>query len=268
MRIVAIYGESGTGKSTSALSFAHENAIEAIIDDGLLIKEGKKIAGTSAKFEKNVIKAVKRAIFHDDEHCLQVKNAIIDNKIQSLLVIGTSKKMIQKIVERLQLQEVNQFININEIRTNEEILLARYVRDMQGKHTMPLPKNEVEQNFFMRMIQKGRDIFSSKKEKIGETTIVSPDFHPQSIFIHQRVYDEVLLHTVSNFHLTRQIYRCQFNFTDHLPDIVVELALAAPVTYNIWNEVVSLQKDIQDAYYDMMQIKITSIHIHVKEIQR
>ena len=52
MEITAIYGESGTGKSTSALSYAHEHQIEAIIDDGLLIMGGKKIAGISAKFEK------------------------------------------------------------------------------------------------------------------------------------------------------------------------------------------------------------------------
>ena len=267
MRVVAIYGESGTGKSTSALSYAHEHSIEAIIDDGILIKEGKKIAGISAKFEKNVLKAVKRAIFHDDQHCREVKNAIKEHQINSLLIIGTSQKMINKIADRLELQPVQQYVYINEIRSPEEILLAKYVRELHGKHTMPLPKNEVEQNFFKRMIQKGWDIFSSKKEKIGETTIVTPDFHPQSVFIHQRVYDEILYHIVDNFPCTRQIYRTQFIFTDYFPDVYVELAVAAPVTYNLWAELTKLQKEIQDAFYTTVQIKLTTIHIHVKEIQ-
>ena len=207
MRVVAIYGESGTGKSTSALSYAHEHLIEAIIDDGILIKDGRKIAGTSAKFEKNALKAVKRAIFLDEQHCLEVKNAIKAHHIQSLLIIGTSKKMVDKIAHRLELQTIQLYVSIDEIRTQEEILLAKYVRELHGKHTMPLPKNEVEQNFFKRMIQKGWDIFSSKKEKIGETTIVSPDFHPQSVFITQRVYDDILNHIVDTFPLTTQIYR-------------------------------------------------------------
>lgn len=52
MIVHALSGASGTGKSTSAIQFAYENQIEAIIDDGLLIINGEKIAGTSAKFEK------------------------------------------------------------------------------------------------------------------------------------------------------------------------------------------------------------------------
>lgn len=267
MRVVAIYGESGTGKSTSALSYAHEHAIEAIIDDGILIKDGKKIAGISAKFEKNALKAVKRAIFYDDQHCGEVKDAIKADHIESLLIIGTSQKMINKIADRLELQPIHQYVSIEEIRSQEEILLAKYVREMHGKHTMPLPKNEVEQNFFKRMIQKGWDIFSSKKEKIGETTIVSPDFHQQSIFVNQRVYDEILYHIVDNFPRKRQIYRTQFIFTDYFPKVYVELSICAPVSYNLWSELTKLQKEIQDAFYTMFRIKLTTIHIHVKDIQ-
>ena len=68
MEIFSLSGPSGTGKSTSALTFAHQKKIPAIIDDGLLILNGQKIAGTSAKFEKNSITAVKRATFFDELH--------------------------------------------------------------------------------------------------------------------------------------------------------------------------------------------------------
>jgi ABC-type glutathione transport system ATPase component len=60
MEVFSLSGPSGTGKSTSALTFAHQQKISAIIDDGLLIFNGQRIAGTSAKFEKNIITAVKR----------------------------------------------------------------------------------------------------------------------------------------------------------------------------------------------------------------
>ncbi|NLY80210.1 MAG: hypothetical protein GX072_10075, partial [Lysinibacillus sp.] len=83
MKVYSLSGPSGTGKSTSAIQFAHDHQIEAIIDDGLLIKEGQKIAGTSAKFEKNTITAVRRAIFQDESHKKEVKEALKKHNIQS-----------------------------------------------------------------------------------------------------------------------------------------------------------------------------------------
>lgn len=52
MKVCSLSGPSGTGKSTSALVFAHKIGVQAIIDDGLLIVNGVKVAGISAKFEK------------------------------------------------------------------------------------------------------------------------------------------------------------------------------------------------------------------------
>ena len=49
MKVVAFVGPSGTGKSHRAIGIAHKNNCDAIIDDGLLIKGTKILAGTSAK---------------------------------------------------------------------------------------------------------------------------------------------------------------------------------------------------------------------------
>lgn len=98
MRVYSLSGPSGSGKSTSALQFAHDHRIEAIIDDGLLIKNGQKIAGISAKFEKNTIKAIRRAIFQDELHRKEVMDAIKKHHIQSILIIGTSDKMTKKLL--------------------------------------------------------------------------------------------------------------------------------------------------------------------------
>lgn len=59
MEVVAFVGPSGTGKSHRAIGVAHNNNCDAIIDDGLLIKGTKILAGTSAKNETNRIQAVK-----------------------------------------------------------------------------------------------------------------------------------------------------------------------------------------------------------------
>ncbi|MBC7331818.1 MAG: hypothetical protein H5T91_05265, partial [Synergistetes bacterium] len=49
MEIYAFVGPSGTGKSQRALPLAISYGIRYIIDDGLLIKDGRIIAGFSAK---------------------------------------------------------------------------------------------------------------------------------------------------------------------------------------------------------------------------
>ena len=65
MEVIALVGPSGTGKSHRALVVAHNEKADAIIDDGILIKDNKIIAGRSAKREASKIMAVKRAIFID-----------------------------------------------------------------------------------------------------------------------------------------------------------------------------------------------------------
>ena len=101
MEVYALVGSSGTGKSFKALEFAYENDIEYIIDDGILIYKNKVLAGISAKQANTTIEAVKRAIFYNLEHRQEVREAIKKENIRKILIIGTSKKMVNQIVERL-----------------------------------------------------------------------------------------------------------------------------------------------------------------------
>lgn len=176
MEIFALSGPSGTGKSTSALSFAYEKKIPAIIDDGLLIVNGKKVAGTSAKFEKNTITAVKRATFFYKEHAQDVRKAIKDFYISRILIIGTSKKMVDLIAERLQLGKINHYFYVEDIRSTSEIKMAQYIRKTEGKHIIPIPHKQVKQNFFKRLIQSGKTFFQLKKRKLGKRRLSSPTF--------------------------------------------------------------------------------------------
>src|SRR5699024_4932047 len=120
MEVFALSGPSGTGKSTSALAFAYEKKIPAIIDDGLLNAIGKKVAGTSAKFEKNTITAVKCATFLNDQHAKEVQEAMEQFSVQRILIIGTLKKMVRLIAERLNLGEIDHYYRSEERRVGKE----------------------------------------------------------------------------------------------------------------------------------------------------
>jgi len=177
MQVYSLTGESGTGKSTNAIAFAYEHDIPAIIDDGLLIYKGEKIAGSSAKFEKTMIAAVKRAIFNDDEDAELVKEKIAEYEIDRLLILGTSLRMVKRIAARLDLGPIDKHYYIQDILTAEEIEEAKHDRMTKGRHVIPLSYKQLDQNLFQKIMKKGLDVFSPQKKKIGETTIVHPYFH-------------------------------------------------------------------------------------------
>lgn len=266
MKVYSLSGPSGTGKSTSAIQFAHDHQIEAIIDDGLLIKEGQKIAGTSAKFEKNTITAVRRAIFQDESHKKEVKEALKKHNIQSVLIIGTSDKMTKKIAEQLEIGPIDHFYYIDEIRSNNEIKLAQFIRTTQGKHLMPIPYKQVEQNFFKRFIQKGFVIFSKNREKLGETTIVQPDFHRQLIDISHNVYVDLIKYTVLNNRYVSKVDAVQYSMKQYVPYVFISLHIKSPVEYNVIEQLKKLQQNISKEFMRHFEFEPAYIQITVKGI--
>lgn len=178
MEVVAFVGPSGTGKSHRAIGVAFDNKCDGIIDDGLLIKGTKILAGTSAKNEDNRIQAVKRAIFTDDEHARIVREALAASNIRRLLIIATSDNMINKIVGRLGLDKPVKTVYISQIATKAEIKKARYSRLHDGKHIVPVPTVELKPHFTGYFADLPYNIFSKQRrqEKNADRSIVRPAF--------------------------------------------------------------------------------------------
>ena len=266
MIVHALSGPSGTGKSTSAIQFAYEKEIEAIIDDGLLIINGEKIAGTSAKFEKNTITAVRRAIFQDEEHKQLVVEALKAYEVKSILLIGTSKKMTEKIAKRLQLEPINHEHHIEEIRSKREIQMALFIRNTQGKHVMPIPYKQVEQNFFRRFIQRGFDIFSKNRVKLGETTIVQPDFHQQMIYISKNVYVELAKYIISQYRVIAKIDAIHFVMKDYSQILYITVYITSPVNYDVMEKMRGLQQLLSEQFLRHFEFEPSRIKINIKGI--
>lgn len=262
MEIFSLTGPSGTGKSTSALAFAHKHKIPAIIDDGLLIVNGVKIAGTSAKFEKNAITAIKRATFFDKDHVKEVQMAISHYYINKILIIGTSDKMTRLIASRLQLGDVNHYYHVEDIRSSSEIKIAQFVRKTEGKHIIPIPYRQVDQNFFKRLIQKGVDIFSPKKERIGETTIVHPDFQRGAIIIHKKVYKELVKIICCSYQEIEECKSVQF-LLQGMPVLNVKITIRQPIRYHLLTLSTKLQQDIHTQFLNHFNIELKSVNLYL-----
>lgn len=181
MEVIALVGPSGTGKSHRALLVAHNNQADAIIDDGLLIKNGKIIAGKSAKREQNKVLAVKRAIFVLPGHAEEVRKAIEETKPVRILILGTSENMASKIAKALKLPEVSRFVHIEDIATQSEMDKARFHRLREGKHIIPVPTIELKPHFSGYLVDPINSLLKKRHEDgrrrhLGEKSIVRPVF--------------------------------------------------------------------------------------------
>ena len=121
MQVYAFVGKTGTGKSYNALKVAKSHDIKYIIDDAILIKETKVIAGKSAKTEASKIASVKAAIFLDENRRKEMAKVIKKEKIDKILILGTSDEMVAKIAENLGLGKIYKTIYIEDVATPEKI---------------------------------------------------------------------------------------------------------------------------------------------------
>lgn len=179
MKIYAFIGPSGTGKSHRAQLVAKQRGIQYIIDDGLFVKENKVVAGSSAKKARTKIESVKQALFSKEEQKKEMKNAIEQYNPQSILILGTSDGMVEKIAENLNFPQISERIYIDEVATKEEMEKARNIRISQGKHVIPVPTFEIKKDFSGFLLDplqifkwKGKDTVPYMDEK----SIIRPTF--------------------------------------------------------------------------------------------
>ena len=183
VRVFALVGSTGTGKSYHAKLLGEKLKAPLIIDDGLLIKGDAILAGRSAKREKTYMGAVKCALFNEKAHRNEILDSLDAQKKKRILILATSEKMARKIAERLKLPEPQKVIKIEEIATPEEIEKAQISRNIEGKHVIPVPSMEIKKKYPQIFYDKVKIFFRRKPslqgdapDSVVEKSIVRPQF--------------------------------------------------------------------------------------------
>ena len=179
IKVYAFVGPSGTGKSYRAQMVASQNNISYIIDDGLLINENNVVAGNSAKKAPTKIETVKKAIFTDEKDKEEMKEALKKYKPESILILGTSDGMVEKIANNLGLEKPEKTIYINQVATDTEMETARRIRTTEGKHVIPVPTFEIKRDFSGYILDPLQIFKSNGKNNepyISEKSIIRPTF--------------------------------------------------------------------------------------------
>ena len=198
IKVYAFVGPSGTGKSYRAQMVAGDRQINYIIDDGLLIEENRVVAGESAKKAPTKIETVRHALFLSEEEKKEIQAALKKYKPESILILGTSEGMVQKIAENLGLPEISEYIYINDVATEQEIEAAKRMRITEGKHVIPVPTFEIKKDFSGYLLDP-LQIFKSKgkgeKPYISEKSMIRPTFSYLGNFtISDNVFRQIIEH--------------------------------------------------------------------------
>lgn len=231
MKVYAFVGPSGTGKSYRAQMVASEKNINFIIDDGLLIKDNQVIAGESAKKAPTKIETVKHALFYEDEEKQEIIKAFKKYKPESILILGTSDGMVEKIATNLGLPEISETTYITDVATQEEMQTARRIRVTEGKHVIPVPTFEIKKDFSGYLLDP-LQIFKTKgrgnKPYISEKSIIRPTFSYMGNFtISDTVFRQIIEYLAEK---TEEIHKVQKIRVDNFGE-GVKLYMEATIVY-------------------------------------
>ena len=272
IKVFALIGESGTGKSFRAKLVAQKYEIEYIIDDGLLIRDNRILAGHSAKKETTFLAAVKVALFDEKAQRDEVARKLQGGKSKKILILGTSERMANKIAARLQLPPPSKIIKIEDISTQDEIDKAIRTRRIEGKHVIPVPSIEVKRsypNIFFNAIK----IF---KRKTGPAVLgVTPSVHEKSVV--RPEYSKRGKVIISEAALSQMVIHCvdEYNRDIHIKKIIVKddemgyrLVITIDVPYGIQlgGNIHELQQYIIDNIERYTGILIEEVNIIIDKI--
>lgn len=230
MEVIAFYGPPGTGKSDRALVIAYENQASCIIDDGILIYHSRIVAGKSAKREASRLKAVRRAIFWDEEQRVEVREALKKINPKRVLILGTSDRMVVTIAKALELPMPVKYIRIEDVAKPEEMMKASEARHKEGKHVIPVPTMELKPYFKGYLVDPLKFFRNRKKSESkrfseeNERSVVRPVFsYYGKLSFSDRVIESLVRYAVRDLRKLKITHVSSEKSTSQLNGLILEL---------------------------------------------
>ena len=268
IEVYAFVGPSGTGKSYRAQMVAGAYNIKFIIDDGLLVEENAIVAGQSAKKAPTKIETIKKALFSNEEQKANMQEAIIRLNPKSILILGTSDKMVKTIAENLELPKIKKTIYITDVATEEEIENAKRIRTTEGKHVIPVPTFELKKDFSGYLLDP-LQIFKSQglngNPYISEKSIIRPTFNYIGNFtISDNVFKQIIEVQAKNIKSISKIIRIRVNKSEEGPNVYIEVEIV--YGFNIIKELKKFKEKCIKDIERQTRMNVTEFKVVAKKI--
>ena len=266
-KVCAFVGPSGTGKSYRAQLVASEHNIHYIIDDGLLIHDNDVVAGNSAKKAPTKVETVKKAIFMDKEDRKNMVTALKKINPESILILGTSDGMVEKIAENLGLEKPEKTIYINEVATETEMETAKRIRTTEGKHVIPVPTFEIKRDFAGYILDP-LQIFKYRRNDepyISEKSIIRPTFSYLGKFtISDTVFRQITEYVAKKTEGIHRVSRVRVENSVGATNIYVEVYVI--FGYNIVNVLREFKQKVKKEIERLTTMNVQEVSVLAKGI--
>ena len=268
IKVYAFVGPSGTGKSYRAQMVAGEKETHFIIDDGLLINDNRVIAGRSAKKAATKIETVKKALFLNEDEKKTIQKALKKYKVKSILILGTSDGMVEKIAENLDLPKISETIYITDVATEEEMKTARSIRVTEGKHVIPVPTFEIKKDFSGYLLDP-LQIFKPKglgqKPYVSEKSIIRPTFSYMGNFtISDSVFRQIAEIQAEKMPEIYKVLRSRVQNSGAGPIIYMEVSVV--FGYNIQESLKEFKNNIVKDIENFTAMNVVKLDVVAKNI--
>ena len=269
IQVYTLVGRSGTGKSFHAMELCRKKQIDAIIDDGLFIYQNTIIAGTSAKRSQTKIGAVKTALFIQEEQCREVREAIAAKAPGSILILGTSDEMVDKIIQRLELPPLPpdspRRIHIEDITSEEERAAARQQRDKLGKHVIPAPALQLKHNFAGYFMDPLRLFRGKDQGAAAERTVVRPTYsYMGEYYVAESVMDDIVSCVAAAMPAVSRVVYVSHGALPEAYELLVVIRMRKG--YPIWETAGVFQAAVKDAVERMTAFNVVHVDVEVRDL--
>ena len=271
MKVFAFVGPSGTGKSYRAQMVANQKGVEYIIDDGLLIKGNEVIAGISAKKAPTKIETVRNALFQSKEKQEEIQKAVKKYKPDSILILGTSDGMVEKIANNLGFPAISETIYIQDVATEEEMKTARNIRVTEGKHVIPVPTFAIKKDFsgfLLDPLQIFKSTGKGNKPYIAEKSIIRPTFSYIGNFqISDNVFKQIIEYNANSLEAIYKIHRIIIKKNaDYNGGIFIYIEAIVEFGYNIMETMNNFKTKIIKEIERLTAMNVLDMKIIVKSV--
>ena len=268
MKVYGLSGKSGTGKSFQALRICRERGIESLIDDGLFILDNKIEAGHSAKRDNNKITAIRTAIFDNPADREAVSKRIRELAPDSILVIGTSDGMVQKICDRLELPDPLEILHIEDISDSDAITTALRQRQEKGRHVIPVPTMEIQPHFSGYFMAPFRALFkrNGMLEQEEEKSIVRPTYsYLGKYYISNAAVNDMIRYAASGCEGVADVLRCAADVDSE--GVTLNVTVIMELTPRLKEHIETLQNVISSDVFQMTSFNILSVNVHIRGLK-
>ncbi len=229
------------------------------------------LAGISAKKAPTKIETVRNALFQNPEKQEEIQKAIKKYKPNSILILGTSDGMVEKIVKNLGFPEISETIYIQDVATEEEMKTARSIRVTEGKHVIPVPTFAIKKDFsgfLLDPLQIFKSTGKGNKPYIAEKSIIRPTFSYIGNFqISDNVFKQIIEYIGDKLDEIYKIHRIIVKKnSDYNGGIYIYIEVTAEFGYNIMDTMNKFKIKIKKEIERLTAMNVLDMNIIVKGV--